>query len=341
MEGLIRTCRVPYMEIAKPGEVIAILADHGTDPRIPEAFATAAMSLGLEPVVATMPISNHDYHDPLRAVQVLAEAADVVHYMTSKYLVHSRWGRKLSKSGKKKVISDGVTFPMLTSGAVLADLDEVGHWIDTVAESWDPGKEAHFSSKLGTDLTVSIVGRRGFVGGRNRPKEGFDIGTGATIQFPGGECPIAPVEDTANGVLVVDKTLQPIDGLLSQPVRLTIRKGTIVDISGGDEARWFERWLVRHGDEHAGRLCELSVGTNPEARWCGNLRQDRFIWGSSHFGFGMNADVGGTIDSAIHYDVAWSSPTITIDGKVVVNDGVIVGKTWPASEPRKGGFSLA
>ena len=67
MEGLIRTCRAPYMEIAKAGEVIAILADHGTDPRIPQAFATAAMSLGLEPIVAVMPISEHDYHDPPRA----------------------------------------------------------------------------------------------------------------------------------------------------------------------------------------------------------------------------------------------------------------------------------
>ena len=265
----------------------------------------------------------------------------MVHYMTSKYLVHSRWGRKVSKSGKKKVISDGITFPMLTAGAVLGNYDEIGYWNDTVAASWDPGKEAHFSSKLGTDLTVSIVGRRGFVGARNRPKEGFDIGKGATVQFPGGECPIAPVEDTANGVLVVDKTLQPVDGLLSQPVRLTIRNGTIVDISGGDEARWFENWLVRHGDQHAGRLCELSVGTNPEARWCGNLRQDRFIWGSSHFGFGMNADVGGTIDSEIHYDVAWSNPTITIDNKVVVADGVIAGNPWPGNKPRQGGFSLA
>jgi leucyl aminopeptidase (aminopeptidase T) len=79
------------------------------------------------------------------------------------------------------------------------------------------------------------------------------------------------------------------------------------------------------------------VGTNPEARWCGNLRQDRFIWGSSHFGFGMNADVGGTIDSSIHYDVAWTSPTLTIDGKVVVKDGVIVGEPFVRNAPRKEG----
>lgn len=324
MEGVIRTCQVPYREIGNEGDLIAILADHGTDPRIPKAFATAAMSIGMEPIVVAMPISAYDYHDPPSPVQKAAEAADIVHYVTSRYLVHSRWGRSLSASGKRKVISDGVTYDMLTSGAVEADLDEVAHWNDTVAAAWDPGAEVHMTSKLGTDLTVSIEGRSGFVGGRNRPKEGFNIGAGATIQFPGGEGPIAPVEDTAEGVLVIDKTLQPVPSLLSSPVSLTISAGTIVGIEGGDEARWFEQWLERHGDENGRRLCEISVGTNPNARWCGNLRQDRFVWGSSHIGFGMNADVGGTIDSNIHYDVAWSQATVRVDGKLLVDNGRII-----------------
>jgi len=326
MEGVIRKCQVPYREVGGEGDIVAILADHGTDERIPHAFATAAMSLGLEPIVVTIPVSDHDYHDPPVPVQKAAEAADIVHYVTSRYLVHSRWGRALSASGKRKVISDGVLYHMLTEGAVEADLDEVGHWNDTVSAAWDRGSEVHMTSKLGTDLTVSIEGRRGFVGGRNRPKEGFNLGTGATIQWPGGESPVAPVEDTAEGVLVVDKTLQPVPQLLSRPVALTISGGTIVGVEGGDEARWFADWLERHGDEHGGRLCEISVGTNPAARWCGNLRQDRFILGSSHIGFGMNADVGGTIDSSIHYDVAWSQATILVDGEPLVEEGRIVDR---------------
>lgn len=325
-EAVIRTCCVAYREVGDAGDVVAILADHGTDPRVTHAFATAAMALDMDPIVVTIPISEHDYHDPPVPAQKALEAADIVHYVTSRYMVHSRWGRSLSKSGKRKVISDAVTYEMLRYGAVEADQDDIAHWNDIVAAAWDRGSEVRMLSDLGTDLTVSIEGRFGFVGGRSRPKEGVDLGAGKTFQFPGGESPTAPLEDTAEGILVVDKTLQPIPGVVATPVKLTISKGTIVEIEGGDEARWFEQWLDKYSDEHGRRLCELSVGTNPYARWMGNLRQDRFIWGSSHIGFGMNADVGGTIDSAIHYDVAWSRATILIDGEPVVDHGRIIDR---------------
>ena len=107
-------------------------------------------------------------------------------------------------------------------------------------------------------------------------------------------------------------------------MKVTIEKGTIKKIEGGDEARRFERWLETYSDENGYRLCELAIGTNPEAYFMGSMRQDRFILGSSHVGFGLNNDVGGVIDSNIHYDLIYSCPTIEVDGEVIVKEGRIL-----------------
>src|SRR5690606_4823724 len=100
-----------------------------------------------------------------------------------------------------------------------------------------------------------------------------------------------------------------------------LEKGKIVDIRGGWEADAFRRWLYTYGDGNASVICELAVGTNPEARFMGNMRQDRFPLGSMHVGFGMNTDVGGTIDSNIHYDGIMSKPTLVVDGQTIIENG--------------------
>jgi len=37
----------------------------------------------------------------------------------------------------------------------------------------------------------------------------------------------------------------------------------------------------------------------------------------------MNTDVGGTIDSNIHYDGIMSKPTLVVDGRTIIDHGVM------------------
>lgn len=321
---MLKQAIVPYRAIGKEGESVVILADYRTDPLLWEIFGAAAATVGMRPTVVVMPPLLRDYEDPPQEVQAAIEAADCVHYVTTLAIVHSRFGRKVSRSGKKKIISEGISREMLRTGAVLCDpahLNEVNGKINDV---WETGKQIHITTALGTDLTMSVEGRSGFVGIDNKPKAGFDLGKAPSVQFPGGEAPVAPVEDTAEGVLVIDKTMHYPEGLLSTPIRLEIHKGTITKISGGEEAGEFERWLNSFGDENGFRVCEVSCGTNERAVWMGNMRQDRFVLGSMHIGFGLNVDVGGTIDSNIHYDVIFSNASLTVDGRPVLQDGKLL-----------------
>jgi leucyl aminopeptidase (aminopeptidase T) len=320
--SMITAAAKPYKKIGVPGETVAILTDTDTDPIIWQALATAAKSLGLNPIVSIMVPSERDYADPPLAVQKLAEAADIIHYTTRHGLVHSQWGLALSKLGKKRIVSEGITPEMFVEGAVLASDDVINAWNKKIQKIWDDGKDVHITTPYGTDLRISIEDHLSFSSaGQQFTSANAELFKAPFVQFPGGETACTPKEETGDGVLVIDQTIHFPEGKLNTPVELYLEKGKIVDIRGGWEADAFRRWLYTYGDGNASVICELAVGTNPEARFMGNMRQDRFPLGSMHVGFGMNTDVGGTIDSNIHYDGIMSKPTLVVDGQTIIENG--------------------
>jgi 2,5-dihydroxypyridine 5,6-dioxygenase len=173
----------------------------------------------------------------------------------------------------------------------------------------------HITTPYGTDFTVSIAGHLTYTTAKS------ELTSVVNAQFPGGEEAVTPAEGTGTGIIVVDKCLPHPEGLLAHPIRLRIESGKIVDIRGDSEADMFCRWLDENGDENSRSAAEVSLGCNPHAIFMGSMRQDRFVLGSSHIGFGGNRDLGGNILSRLHFDVIMSKPTVTVDGKVVVQDG--------------------
>lgn len=320
--SMIATAVKPYKKIGAPGDILTIVTDTDTDPVIWQTFALAARTLGIEPFIALMAPSQRDYADPPLPVQKMAEASDIIHYTTRMGLVHSQWGMSLSKMRKKRIVSEGITAEMFVEGAALADDQIVNAWNRTIQTIWDEGKDVHITSPHGTDLRISVEGHLSFSSaGAKFTTADAELFKAPFVQFPGGETACTPNENTGDGVIVVDQAIHHPPGRLVRPIELYLQAGRIVDIRGGWEADEFRRWLDSYADPEGGTICELAVGTNPMARFMGNMRQDRFPLGSMHFGFGMNTDVGGTIDSNIHYDAIISQPTLVVDGQTIVHEG--------------------
>jgi len=266
--------------------------------------------------------ASRDYADPPPAVQRMAEAADIIHFTTQMGLVHSQWGLKLTKLRKKRIISEGITPQMFTEGAVLADEADVRSWANKVQKVWEEGRLVHLTSPYGMDLKVSIEGSFSFSPtGATSAGAGAELFKAPFVQFPGGECATVPAEGSGDGVVVVDQAIHFPPGRLVRPIELRLEGGRIVDIRGGWEADEFRRWLESFADDNGGTLCEIAIGCNPEARFMGNMRQDRFPLGGMHLGFGMNTDVGGNVESGIHYDVILSKPSLEVDGRPIIGDG--------------------
>jgi len=317
---MMKNAKIPYELQAKSGETVLILADTNTDAAVWETFASVANQMGLEPIVVIIKPRPSHFYNPPDVVMEAMKQADIIHYVTSTGMIHSPCGRMMSGLKKKQFMSEEMDVNMLTKGGVEADMDDVVMWGKKMAKSWTEGKKVRIVTELGTDLTADITDRRGLVDPLFAAEENVEL---HGMAFPCGESMIAPIEGTPEGTVVVDVAIQN-PGNVKTPVKWTIKKGRIVKIEGGIEAKIFEEWLKTYGDEHASEICELAIGTN---RWCretGTMREDRKIWGYCHIGFGMNLDIGGTIDCNIHGDGVLSKPNLYIDDKLVVGNGNIL-----------------
>jgi leucyl aminopeptidase (aminopeptidase T) len=167
----------------------------------------------------------------------------------------------------------------------------------------------------GSDLRFSIAGREGIV------DAGELTGAGAFGNLPCGEGFIAPVEGTAEGLLVVDGSIAAI-GLVESPVRLTVEGGHLTGATG-DEGAELMALLTPHGPDGT-NVAELGIGTNEEAILTGNILEDEKIFGTAHVAFGASAGIGGTVQVPVHLDVVVKEPTVEIDGEAILGGGELL-----------------
>ncbi|MCR4426018.1 MAG: aminopeptidase, partial [Firmicutes bacterium] len=133
---------------------------------------------------------------------------------------------------------------------------------------------------------------------------------------------IAPVEGTANGVIVVDGAMAGI-GITENPITLEVRDGLVTRILGGPAARQLEDLIAPLGAP-ARNIAELGIGTNDRARLTGRVLEDEKVMGTIHLAIGDNSHFGGKVAVPSHLDGIILSPTLVIDGKSVMVNGELV-----------------
>lgn len=193
-----------------------------------------------------------------------------------------------------------------------ADYEQIAALTLSLAEQLCGSSTARITTSLGTDLRMSLAGREW------KTDTGLLRGQGEFGNLPGGEIYIAPIEDSAEGVLVIDKSLPGL--LLSEPVRMVFEKGRVTQIEGGTGARYLERVIAQHG-ESTRVIAELGIGTNPQARLQGNIITDEKVFGTIHIAIGRNDFLGGKNIASTHIDGVVSLPTVWIDGKMFFDNG--------------------
>lgn len=195
-----------------------------------------------------------------------------------------------------------------------ADYGLISELTRSLADRLQGASSVHITTPLGTDLRLSVAGRAW------RTDTGILRGRGVYGNLPAGEVYVAPLEDGAEGVLVVDKTLPGLE--LSEPVRLRFEEGKVVSIEGEPGAGYLERAL-REGErkpdgERSRTIAELGIGTNPKARLQGNLITDEKVAGTIHVAIGRNDFLGGKTVAPVHIDCVVGEPTLRVDGELVV-----------------------
>ncbi|OGW37197.1 MAG: hypothetical protein A2Y97_11520 [Nitrospirae bacterium RBG_13_39_12] len=154
----------------------------------------------------------------------------------------------------------------------------------------------------GTYISFSKKGRKAIA------DTGILTRQGAFGNLPAGEVYLAPLEGTANGILVVEwgPTKQ-----LQSPIILTVKDGYVVDISGKDE---YAEYIVMRLSERKenGNIAELGIGTNIAAKRPDNILESEKILGTIHIALGDNSSFGGNVKTPFHQDFVFFNPTVTL-----------------------------
>lgn len=303
----------------KPGETVVIATD-SVMLDIADVLAAAAHERDAEVIVTVMTPREVDGAEPPRVVVEAMKAADVALLPVSYSVSHSEGLREAMASGTRVASLVAFTKDMLVRGGIEADFPKLRPLCDAVAGMFSEAGEAVLTTPGGTDLRVNLSGRPG----NSHP---CIVDTpGKFTAIPNVEANISPVEGEGEGVIVFDGSIPNLRmGVVDAPVIVEVRGGSIVKISGGRQAAILQRIWERQSDPSVYNIAQLAVGLNPECTpFTGVWLNDHGAYGTVHIGIGTSASLGGTTQASLHFDGMMYRPTLTLDGRPVLENGDVV-----------------
>jgi leucyl aminopeptidase (aminopeptidase T) len=296
---------------AKPGERVLIVTDSSTDAAIANTIMAAAIQLGLEASAITMRPRTLPGDEPPAPVVAAMLSSDVIICPTSRTLFHTNARTASCRKGARFISMAGANMSVLASRAMFADFDKQERVLKKLVQLMTSAKHITVTNPAGTDLEFSVLGRRGHgITGMCRRR-------GDATGVPDIEAYIAPLEDSTNGTLVIDGSTS-VTGLVEQPIRIDIKHGMALRISGGSEARRLLRILRQARSRASFRVGEFGIGLNPLARIRGAIIEDEAALGTAHVALGDNHRFGGENKAPIHIDMVLKRPHVEFDGRTVL-----------------------
>ncbi|MBU2493402.1 MAG: aminopeptidase [Bacteroidetes bacterium] len=300
---------------AKKNEKILIVTDE-YKREIGYSLYETAKRLGHEALFVEMKARKINGEEPPKFVAELMQKFDVVMCPTTKSLTHTNSRREASKKGVRIASLPGITKEIMIRG-LNADYKKIAALTIKLANMMDKTNDVRITAPNGTDISMSIKGRKAI------PSKGLFHKKGESGNLPTGEAFAAPVEGTTNGVFVVDGSMAGIGMTDKTPIKIEVKKGLVVKISGGALANKLTGMILPYGKK--GRnIAELGIGTNDKAKLSGLILEDEKVKGTVHIALGDNKTMGGNVNVPIHLDGVIKKPSVYFDGKIVMKNGKLL-----------------
>jgi leucyl aminopeptidase (aminopeptidase T) len=304
------------LEVA-PGEDVLCITDKEENMDVITLIAAECKAKGADAAVVLIEPRKQHFHEPPPSVARAMKEADVIIAMAS--LMHTKARKESCAAGVKYASMGSITKEYLCSLNITPDdLFEVRALTEKIAQLLTAASSAHLTTRAGTDLRMSVEGRNGIALVPFGKKGSFCI-------LPDyAEAPCAPIEESVEGVAVVDGSMtgEPkLQGLVEEPFEIYFEKGRIVKISGGKDGRRLQS-LLDSVEEEARTFAELGVNSNHKvSKKLIGTKFDDTIAGHIHFGLGRNDHIGGNSRGNTHLDLLVTWATLLLDGKPILEDG--------------------
>jgi aminopeptidase len=291
----------------KRSDRVLVICDEET-MEIGHAFFKGASRLCMSPILIEIRLGKHHGDEPPVEVARLMGSCDVVIAPTTYSLTYTNATREALGRGARIATMPGLTMEMLMSGSLNADYNRISKYIRKFSKIVSRAKSLRIISEEGTDISMSIDGREWIT-----EDTGLCHRRGSITNLPAGEVFIAPKENTANGVIVIDGVF--MESTVGKVI-LEVNDGTVNKISGPDEIR---DMMMKGKCQRT--LSEVGIGMNPNATIMWNILQDQKKMGTVHIGFGDNSTFGGSVRCDQHYDGLILHPTLTIGRRKIIENG--------------------
>jgi len=290
----------------KKTEKVLIITDKNLID-IAQVIYKASLNLA-ETKLIEIPVGKQHGEEPPKEIADEMKKYDVIIAPTSKSLSHTKARVEANKNARI------ATMPTITKDMMerLIDLDynEMAKITNKLKDILDKGKDVHVTTKAGTDIKFSIDKRKAIAStGLTRVKGNFG-------NLPGGETFIAPLEKTADGIIIIDGSILN----KKTKIRVVVENGYAVEIDD-DELR---SYLDDINNKDAFNIAEFGIGTNKKAEITGKTLENEKAIKTCHFGFGNNFGFGGKVNVPSHIDGVLRNPTIYIDKKMIIEEGKIL-----------------
>lgn len=299
----------------KKGEKSLFLYDVKTESTA-SLFIEAAKKENLDFDFAILPESKVHGEEPSGKIAEKILGCNTVFCLTDKSLAHTKIRMEANNRKIRFLSMPSYTPHLLEDPAVSAPYKDYFPQVEKMAALLTESSTLEISTSSGTFLTADLSGRNG------NSCPGFTDDTHLLASPPDIEANIAPLEESSNGILVIDGSITCNEiGLLRENVSVEVEKGMIKSFSSKtDTVTAVLEEMFR--EEKRRVLAEIGIGFNDRASLCGNMLVDEGTMGAIHFGFGSNGTIGGKNLVPFHLDFVLKDPTLLLDGKKVITNGI-------------------
>jgi len=223
----------------------------------------------------------------------------------------------------KRAKESGITLAKFKNAILSAldvDFEELAKRGRSIVEAFSDSAKVHVRSDRGTDIEFQVKGRKWIIDDGIISKEDIELGD-VGLNLPCGEVFVCPIETSANGTAFFDVSTNywghKISGL-----KLEFKEGKIVYFDAEQGKKDFKEVLdSATGDKD--RIGEFAIGLNPKAHFINDILVDEKVLGTIHIAIGDNKGpaYGGKNNSSIHWDLIMTRPTVTVDEKILMQNG--------------------
>ena len=273
---------------------------HGAEPPAglwAECFGAEAVAAlergGLLARILAKRASPRDVSAAERIIRTRAGEVPRVIVGLSRYsTTHTRFRSFATGIGKARYASMPIFDPLMFAGPMAVDWREVARKTGACAAVLNKAARVVVRGANGTYLRMDLGGRT------CHPDDGLLHTPGKYGNLPAGEAFLAPLEGTAQGVLVAEWSQTD---KLARPMALWVRDGLLHEVEGDGPAADLLRRKIKESPLNA-NVAELGVGTNPGAKRPDNILESEKILGTIHVAFGDNHGFGGKVATPFHQD---------------------------------------